>query len=217
MKKKKWILMVAVFMMVFAGVMPVQAASAKWKKACQAYKTYLAKNESHYVPKRTKYWYTANSEKATTLSDFLILDMDKNGVPELIGIHSYGMKNQKLYVFTYKNGKVTRVKNTKGKSASVEMISSTGTGWPSVYSCTKNHLHIYLSWGSGNKQYTYVIKNGKLQCYAEYEWNWIENKTTCKVNGKRVSAKKYQSVIKNCRQKKCWVTNNKKNRAKYVK
>ncbi|MDY3249827.1 MAG: hypothetical protein SOX32_05700 [Candidatus Choladocola sp.] len=216
MKNKKWILMVAVFMMVFAGVMPVQAASAKWKKACQAYKTYLAKNESRFVANtNTQY---RNNESYRKTSCFMISDLDGNGVPELITLHCWGFRDSSVYVFSYKNGKVTRVKNTKGKYVDISECSWANGGY-STWICNRRHIHVKWSGFSGYHEYVYRMSGGKLKLYMERDVDNFIKKYRYTVNGKKVSKSSFNKQIKKCKHisKGEFVRNNKTNRSRYLK
>lgn len=217
--KKYWkIFTMAAMMMVVLtlGGITTQAASPKWKKACKAYNKYLKKNESAYTPEYEGNWYTANTEKSSTISQFLIADLDKNGVPELIAAHMNGMKDQTIYVFTYKKGKVVKVKDKKKKTVKIDARSYTGFGGNSVGICNKNHMHVDESWGSGHHTIIYKMKKDKLTCYAEWEWNNIERRTITKINEKDVPESVYNAKT-NCQVKNCWVDNTSSNRKKYVK
>ena len=60
------------------------------------------------------------------------------------------------------------------------------------------------------------MKKNKLTCYAEWEWNNMEQRTITKINEKDVPESVYNAKI-NCQVKKCWVDNTSSNRKKYVK
>lgn len=105
--KKQWKIFAATAIMTVVlalGGITTQAASPKWKKACKAYHKYLKKNESVYTVPEDAAWYSVNSntERKSTISQFLIADLDKNGVPELIGAHMNGKDNHTIYVFNQK-------------------------------------------------------------------------------------------------------------------
>ena len=219
--KKQWKIFAATAIMTVVlalGGITTQAASPKWKKACKAYHKYLKKNESVYTVPEDAAWYSVNSntERKSTISQFLIADLDKNGVPELIGAHMNGKDNHTIYVFTYKKGKVVKVKAKNKKAVKIDALSYTGFGGNAVGICNKNHMHVDESWGSGHHSSIYKLKKGKLSCYAEWEWNNIEMRTITKINGKEVSESVYNEKV-NCMVQKYWVDNNASNRKTYVK
>lgn len=215
MKKKKRLVLFAVFLLALAiGSLPVQAAASKWNNACEAYKSFLTRNQSHYVPNTGLYWYNdSNTESGSTISSFIVADLDKNGIPELIAAHRNAMKEHTIYVYSYVNGKVVKVNDSKGKSVKISARSYTGMGNNSVYVCNQNHMHVTESWGTGSHVSTYKLQNGKLIYYAECQWNNIIAKMITKINGRNVSKKVYDSTI-NCSLKTCWMDNNTTNRSR---
>lgn len=213
MKRRKIILgwMITLFILL-VGSISTQAASSKWNTACEAYKNFLIKNQSHYVPNEGRYWYNySNTESGNTINSFIVADLDRNGIPELIAAHRNAMKEHTIYVYTCINGKVVNVKDSKGQNVRISARSYTGMGNNSVYVCNQNHMHVTESWGTGSHVSTYKLQNGKLIYYAECQWNNIIAKMITKINGKNVSQKIYNSTI-NCRLKTCWIDNNMTNR-----
>lgn len=205
--------------MVFAGGQAsAQAASKKWTRACKAYKKYLAKNESKFVVREGDF-RTQNRESKKKTAAFMILDMDKNGIPELITWHNYAYKTRALYVYTYKKGKIRPVRvpavpvgTTQGK---YEIFASNYTGGGfSVYGCSKKHLHLYLGNGAGSYSVAYTMKNGKLKCYMEREFNFLMDYDRYKINGKSVKASKYYAKSHKCKCVKEFKENNRANRKK---
>lgn len=61
-----------------------------------------------------------------TARAFLLLDMDQDGLPELVVMHPDAYKSDRLYVYTYKSGNVVQVKNmdgTEGENAYINISS----------------------------------------------------------------------------------------------
>ncbi len=79
------------------------------KKACKAYRSYLAKNESKFkvVEGISGILIKRVTKKAAS---FLITDLDKNGIPELITWYNVAYKQNYAFIYTYKNKRVVRVK-----------------------------------------------------------------------------------------------------------
>ena len=176
------------------------ATTTKWKKACKAYKTYLAKNQSHFKAAEFDF-STKNKESYQKADCFLVIDLDKNGVPELIVKHPIAYKDDEIYVYTYKKGKVVQIKDTngkKGKAASIN-ISCQANGRYTVYKCKKNHLHVDYFGYMEIKDCTYVVKGDRLKLLAsskEYRFTDIPMEYT--INGKASNSDAYQALIKKC-------------------
>lgn len=201
---------------VLANAENSQATSSKWNKACNTYKKFLAKNESHFEEVEGDF-YSKNKENYKKSSDFLIVDLDKNGVPELVTYHDISYKQGHLYIFTYKSGKIRRVKNSKGKN-SVINVSSNAAGWYSIYKCNKNHLHCDWNGGwIGYRNSVYVIKKGKFIMYAQADVDNSKDTQKYVVNGNSANADTYISLTSKCKTKESGYlcANNSKNRKKY--
>lgn len=212
------LMFVSVFVMSFLiSNTDTQAASKKWEKACKAYKTFLAKNESKFKVIEGDF-ETKNKENYKKTKAFMIVDLDRNGIPELVTCHEKGYKAGYLYFFEYKKGKVQKVKDKKGNAVSVD-ITCTAQGYYSIYKCKKGHLHAnwYGGWYGFNNT-TYRMSKGKLQTYLNYTQDDIQGFTSITEKGKKISKKKYNSIIAKCGSKQtCLVYNNKTNRKKYCK
>lgn len=216
MKKRiiKVFLFVAVFTMSFMiSNTDSQAASKKWKKACKAYKTFLAKNESRFVPMEFDY-ETQNKENYKKTSSFLIVDLNKDGTPELVTHHVRGFKDGCLYIFQYKGGKVVPLKRN-GKVVSID-ITCTAMGYYNVSKCKKGHLHVDWFSGMGVDDSTYRIRKGKLEKYLNYrriELSDTDIDQSIKKSGKKISKKTYKYYISKCGSKRSYlIDNNKANR-----
>lgn len=222
---KSMALCLAVVMMLAGALSPVraEAASAKWKKACKAYNTWLRKNPSKFkdngdISKR-------NRKNYKKTDSFILADLDRDGVPELIASHPMSWKWSEIYVYTYKSGKVVQIKGVDGKKGKAAAISanSQANGFYEVYRCKQKHLHVAYSGGMESFENTYTISKGKLKLYAKSREMGLfgENKEYM-LNGKKSSNKKYQAVIKKCstenyKVRKHLVRNTKTNRSKYLK
>ena len=143
--KQKVMLFLIMGVLLTAAAFPItsQAASAKWKKACKAYNTWLSKNNSKFTAKEFDF-STKNTENYKKADRFMIVDLDKNGVLELVVTHPVAYKSDNIYVYTYKSGKVAQAKDTfgrKGETAAVS-INCQASGGYEVYKCRKKHLHV---------------------------------------------------------------------------
>jgi len=209
---KKVVFVAVLFVMVLGCAGTTQAASAKWKKACKAYKTFLTKNVSKYKSPEIA-GMPENTESYKKISQFLILDMDKNGVPELLAWHPVSYKMDNIYVYTYKNGKVKKVKN------GLIALESQAAGWCSVEICKKGHVHMNWNGGwIGTEESVYQLKKGNLKLYAKSSEISMAGLAEYQINGKNVSSTKYQKTLAKCKMtNKAFYQNTKANRKKYVK
>ena len=211
---KRALLLSLVLTLLFA--IPTLAASNK-TKALKAYSKFLAKHESSFLIKIPSYgdYSQKNKENAQSAAFFLTVDMDKNGVPELVTQHVVGFKHSILYVYRYKNGKVKRVKNRaipRDKTEPYMIPAPTytaATTWSglSVWECKKKHLHIAMMSGAGRDEYTYYMKGGKLKLFTHAQEHYNTSGYRYSYKGKKVSAAKYNSAIKGCISKG-WMENN---------
>ena len=221
----KRILLSSLLLLLFIPGTQTLAASKK-TKALKAYSKFLAKHESKFLSTIPQYGYYSqtNSEKAQSAAYFLLVDLDKNGIPELVTRHIVGYKFSILYVYTYKNGKVKRVKNAAifvDKTAPYVIQATTYTSAASgsgltVFKCKKKHLHIGMMSGAGRDEYVCYMKNGKLKLYAHAQDHYYTDGNLYRYKGKIVSYAKYNSITKGCTNTlKDWMTNN--NRAERKK
>jgi hypothetical protein len=160
-RKKLWMYLLLMLVMTIA-VFPLNAQAAsskKWTKACKAYKTWLAKNESTF---EVTDFTNKNPESYKKTAYFNIVDLDGNGVPELITYHNICLKNADVYIFTYKGGKVTRVRDSSGKAFKVNTCYW-ANGSFGYWICKNSHLHIAYSGSFDRYEYVYSMKSGKVQ------------------------------------------------------
>ena len=220
MKRNIIKLFIGVFVLVIVLMsldVKTQAASKKWKKACNKYKTFLAHNESKFEAMEGDY-ETSNKENYKKSSYFLIDDLNADGVPELITLHTEAYKTDYLYIYTYKKGKVKSLKDSEGNIATID-ISCSAAGYYTVSVCKKNHLH--ADWSGGDLGYNYsayVMKKGKLKMYLNYIQDDLYDFTVITKYGKNINEKAYNKLISKCgRNYKFLNKNTSLNRTKYCK
>lgn len=203
----------------------LQASSAKWKKACKSYDTWLAGNYFGFVAEEFDF-KRENKENYKKSDRFMIVDLDKNRIPELVVTHPIAWKNDNIYVYTYKSGKVVQIKNVYGKTGEAAFVSLNcqASGSYSVYKCKKNHLHVIWNGGiDGTEENIYTVSKGKLKKYASANETDISGKHNAKyysymINGRKVTGKKYRAFIWKCgTDGEEFVWNTKANRKKYLK
>lgn len=204
--------------------MTCQAASKK-QKALKAYQNFLTNNKSYYTVYPGQ-WSSRNRESWQKCWWFLVTKMNNDSIPELVTFHPTGYKQGEVFILTYKNGRVSRVKLVKNDAKTVKPYSTYGifgstytsaSSWQGLrgYGCKKNHFHLFLMNGAGNTEQIYSLKNGKARIVAEHEF--AMGKDRYWLNRKRVSASKYKKYVKNCRETISFVDNSAKNRKRYVK
>lgn len=210
--KKTMIFLAMVMMLVLSIPNAVQAAS-KQSRAKDAYKTFLKKYESNYIVPEF-FGATDNKENYKYCSYYAIKDLNKDKIPELLTIHDTNYKQGDIHIFTYKDGKVEKVKNGK-----VSITNSASEGWFHCYFCRNMHLHVERDGGFEAPHYrVYRLSDkGKLVKYLELKTQEMKNKTIYKKNGKNVSAKIFSNAYKQCGEKQedvDWKENIAVNRAK---
>lgn len=193
---KKCILLLLAIVIASSGMFEIsaQAKSAKWKKACKAYKTFLAKNESHFYEPED--FYTRNNEITSTASSFILSDMNRDGIPELVTYHIEGKKMGYLQFYTYKNKKVKKLKcKTRQGTFSNVNVSCNAAGWYNIYKDKKGYIH--TDWNGGNIGYTnttYRMKKGKVVEYLCVEEDYMVGINNYYVNMKSSSWSQYNSI-----------------------
>lgn len=134
----------------------VNAASGK-SRALKAYRSYLAKNESHFNAKEYDFT-TQNKEPVKKADSFLVMDMNRDGIPELLTWHGVSFKSDLVNIYTFRNGKVTVLRNSPVD------INSQARGYYDVYACRKHHLHAKWNGGMMGKTMTvYQMKDTGLK------------------------------------------------------
>ena len=140
------------------------------------------------------------------------MDLDKNGIPELVTIHNEAFKWNKVKVYTYKKGKVVTVRKSKID------LNTQAIGNAMVYKCQNGHLHIDISYGIyGFTDITYKVKNNVLKKYLVKTRSGEEGEVIYQKSGKRVSENVYYKLNKKCSKNYYSIKNNAKNRKKYLK
>ena len=220
MKRKKYavLFLFAVMLVAVCVPVPAQAKTSKKKKAIKAYKKFLSKNESNFTAVEGD-TTTKNSENYKKCSSFMLLDLNKDGIAELITYHDTAYKKGTLYVYTYKKGKVRLLKD-KNKNYAKVPLDSSGGGTYNIFACSNGHLHVH--WTGGYLGYTkaaYTVKKGKFKEYLYLDVSSRSNGKICRINGKDVKAKKVKAKLKKCKQKDGggMQTNSKSKRKEYVK
>lgn len=195
-------------------------ASSKKTKALKAYKRFLANNESTFVASPG----LKNIEIIQTYSEFLVVDLNNDKVPELVTFHPDGYKDGYVYFFSYKN-KVKRLQvkksshfNSNGYGVHAPTYTSP-TFWSGLtaYSCSKNHFHLNLRNGAGHTEWIFTMKKGRVVLKAVLaDSSDLPKNGTIKyyINDKKVSSAKYNSFVRNCKVKKSFESNNAAKRKK---
>lgn len=217
-KCKYFALFLVCILLVGVVSLPVSEAASKKTAACKAYKKFLKKNVSHYTVEEGD-WESKNTEKRDKCWGFLLVDLDRDGTPELVTNHETGYRQGFLNVYVYKNGKVQYAKTKKGNKVKIS-ISCNAAGWWDVYSCKKGHLHTEWQGGMmGQTKAAYMLKEGKLNKYLYGCWETTpdgENNRFYK-NGKAITETKFDSLYSKCKAKEELHKNTKKNRNKFLK
>lgn len=219
MKRKKIAVLFMFAVMLVAVCIPVPAqAKASKKKAMKAYTKFLSKNESKFKATEGD-TATENSENYKKCSRFLLLDLNKDGIAELITYHDIAYKTGNLYVYTYKKRKVRLLKD-KYKNYAKVPLNSSGGGSYSIFACSNGHLHV--NWTGGYLGYSksvYTVKKGKFKEYMYIGVSSRSNQKVCRINGKDVKAKKVKKKLKSCKKvtNGGMLTNSKSKRKQYVK
>lgn len=177
----------------------------------EIYRRFLKRNESKFVVEECD-WDTVNSEDKKKSDYFLLVDLNKDGSPELVCRHPLGYKQDMLYIYTIRNGKVKLVKGAADSDGI--NISVNAAGRFEVYGCQAGHLHVnwFGGWiGHENKIYK-LDKKGKLYCYLEdsvssFGDSSVEPTYLC--NGKEISKQRFEKITKKCKEQE-WLKKNDK-------
>lgn len=175
----------------------------------EIYRRFLKRNESKFVVEECD-WDTVNSEDNKKSDYFLLVDLNKDGTPELVCNHPLGYKQDMLYIYTIRNGKVRLV---KGAAGSDEInISNNAAGRFEVYGCQNGHLHVnWFDGWMGHKNQIYKLdKNGEFYCYLEdsvtsFGDSSVEPTYLC--NGKEITKQRFEKITKKCKEQD-WLKKN---------
>lgn len=152
---------------------PVAAASksAKYKAAEKKYLAYINKNRTGY-------------------GSYEIVDVDSNGIPELLISNKKTWKNE-LYTYNAKTKKMIKLK-------SLHMGNRTGGSQLIQYSRSKHTVMLLTGDTKSYTYYIYKVKGTKasLVLKASASMDWRTRKTTYKLNGAMVSRTKFNSKWK---------------------
>lgn len=200
----------------------VYAASVKAtrKRACSTYKTWLSKNVSKFNGNGDA--SVRNEEIKTKANGFMLADLDKNGVPELIICHPMGWRWDDIYIYTYSSKKMVQVKDEYGKLLPVSANNS-ANGGHEIYTCKNNHLHVVGFGGGWSYEKIYTVKNGKMKLVAKtQEDRMMSSVVSYEKNGKSVGEMEYKTFVKKCKAENYkkrghFKSNTKKNRKKFIK
>lgn len=186
----------------------------------KAYYEFLAQNESGFAADMGEF-EKRNEENYEKTNAFLLVDLDQDGVQELVVQHPYSYKSDRLYVYTYQSGKVVQVKNVdgeKGERAYIDM-NSQANGSYGVFGCGQNHLHVVWNAADfGIKDSIFIVKKGKLELYAEREEIDELGVDSHQIDGEEVDRGEYIVFLEGCGgELKNLEGNTESNREKYLK
>lgn len=165
-----------------------------------AYYKFLTENESGFTAEMGEF-EKQNEESYQKSSAFLLVDLDQDGVPELVVQHPDAYKSDRLYVYTYKSGEVVQVKNVDGEEGENAYINmnSQADGLYSVSGCGQNHLHVVWSAENfGREDSIYIVKKGQLELYAESEEIEELDVYTHRIDGEEVESGAYNVFLEGC-------------------
>ena len=157
------------------------AGSKKAKKAKQVYASYLA---SHLPPKISdKNYYDAAyvSSNKTGVTCYMIHDLDKDKVPELITYTPINVRWFIIRIFTCKNGKVVPLKMENGADAVFDDCA-TANGSYSYYICKKGHFHNRYAGYFDTFDEAYKVTKGKMKLISTGSAAHKEKKVAVKSN-----------------------------------
>ncbi len=201
-KKIEWFVLIFAFICCCSFILEssnVYAASVKAtrKRACSTYITWISKNVSKFNGNGDA--SVRDEEIKTKANGFMLADLDKNGVPELIICHPMGWRWDDIYIYTYSSKKMIQVKDEYGKLLPVSANNS-ANGGQEIYTCKNNHLHVvgFGGWWSYEKIYT--VKNGKMKLVAKtQEDRRMSSVVSYEKNGKSVGEMEYKTFVKKCK------------------
>ena len=177
MKKTKHIL----FLVILAGFCIVLCnttlyAKTKAQQAKQAYAKYL------------------QSTDTSKDNSFIVLDINKDGVPELLTGFVYEQSKSLNRIFTYRDGKVKELANITKRNSVIIQAEQNVTYLPN-----KKCLILYDGGTSNNNSMYAMNKQGKLKKIGEIGYRWYDDSCTVRkphLNGKWISEKQYKNFFK---------------------
>lgn len=177
MKKTKHIL----FLVILAGFCIVLCnttlhAKTKAQQAKQAYAKYL------------------QSTDASRDNSFIVLDINKDGVPELLTGFVHEQSKSLNCIFTYRDGKVKELANITKRNSVIIQAEQNVTYLPN-----KKCLILYDGGTSNNNSMYAINKQGKLKKIGEIGYRWYDDSCTVRkprLNGKWITEKQYKNFFK---------------------
>lgn len=192
-------------------------AASKKKKALKAYTTFLKKHPSKLKEIENKGYYDAgfSLEDKSYIDEFVLYDIDKNGVPELFAFTYVNFRHYIVKVYTCQGGKVNVCKFADGTDAIFDN-NAAANGSYTFSICKKGHIHNNFQGGIVSTANVYKASKGKLKTIFTY--NELYGNIAATKNGKEISEEKYKSYTKGCTYRKLTsYENNKANRSKLKK
>lgn len=162
---KKLLTLILACTMILSCPVSASAASAKYTKATKAYESWMKKNCSK------PYFYAY----------YDIVDIDQNGIPELLLSNQY--TQNRLYTYDYSKKKmVLLAKSDLGRNFPNEKIM--------MYNTKKKTVEIVFWDTQKTVRKFYQVKGTKLKTIKTYEWGG-----TCRINGKKCSDSAYHKNL----------------------
>ena len=201
MKKmvKRTVLMIMAVMMLLPAT-PAMAASKKTlrKRAIKTYATYLASHEAPRISERNYYDASYQPSNINYVSYFTTFDLNRDKVPELFALTSINHRYFIVKIYTYKKGKMQLYKYSDGQDAVLYDYCG-ASGHYFIMICKKGHIH--NTWegstpfGFETDQTVYKNVKGKLKQYLR------KSGSSYMKYGKSITASKYTSLTKGCKEK----------------
>ena len=160
---KKLLTLILACTMILSCQVSASAAYAKYTKATKTYESWMKKNCSK------------------PYSYYDIVDIDQNGIPELLISNSY--TQNRLYTYDYSKKKmVLLVKGDLGRNFPNEKIM--------MYNTKKKTVEIVFWDTQKTVRKFYQVKGTKLKTIKTYEWGGA-----CWINGKKCSDSTYHKNL----------------------
>jgi len=186
----KFFIMMFMCMSLFVAFESVEAqAATKKTKAKKAYASFLENHQRIVISDDDFYNAGYSLDNKTYVNSFATCDLNKDKIPELITITPVNFRWFIVRIYSYKNNKVTALKNEQGMRFELDDCATANGGYD-FYICKKNHIH------------------------NQYSGYWDSMEEIFKV--KKLKAKKTMSCSSSRKTLK-YYTNTKKNRKKLKK
>ena len=114
-----WGRLVLLFLVIFclAYTTDCDAANTKASKAKKAYASFLEKHPPVRISDSNFYDAAYKNPKTTAINSFIVHDLDKDKIPELITYTPVNFRWYIVRIYTYRKGKVIKYKFSNGKAA----------------------------------------------------------------------------------------------------